>query len=110
MENKNVIYLTLDTKATITEFKGQAFAVSGYIDNEVVGKNWFEVFIPDADQKEVFNVFNSFLNGNISFWEHENALRCKDGELCLIRWKNSLRRDSNNIPIAVFCEGTLLQD
>ena len=108
MEKNDVIYLTLDVKATITEFKGQAFAISGYEATEVLGKNWFEVFIPDADQEEMLRVFESFLNGNIAFWEYENELRCKDGTLRLIQWKNSLKRDSNNVPIAISSEGTLL--
>jgi PAS domain S-box-containing protein len=75
----------------------------------VIGKNWFETFIPERDKQEMLTVFQSFLNEDISFWEYENEIQCKDGTSCLIKWKNTLLRDSKNRPIGTTSQGTVLK-
>ncbi len=53
-------------------------------------------------------VFKGFLEGDLSFWEYQNKITCKDGSTRLVQWKNFLRRDSENNPIAIHSEGNLI--
>lgn len=108
MTSDNIFYLTLDTNANIIDFEGIAPSVTGYSASEVKGKNWFETFIPESNIEDITTVFNGFLNGNLSFWEHENEITCKDGTKCLIKWKNTLKRDHANNPSGVTSQGTLI--
>ena len=96
MAYDNTFFVNLDTNANIVEFDGIAPSVSGYAPSEVIGKNWFEVFIPERNLEEMTLVFNGLLHGDLSNWEYENEITCKDGSKCLIKWKNTLRRDNNN--------------
>jgi len=109
MDNENIFYVALDTGANIIAFEGLATSISGYSASEVIGKNWFALFIPDSNLQEMLSVFTGFLDGNLSFWEYDNEITCKDGTHKLIRWKNSLRRGADGTPLSIHSEGTLLQ-
>jgi len=108
MDDENTFYVVLDTHANIIVFEGLATSISGYTASEVMGKNWFEVFIPEGNLQEMLSVFNGFLGGNLSFWEYDNEITCKDGSHQLIRWKNSLRRGNDGSPVSIHSEGIAL--
>ena len=108
MIKENCFCVTLDIDANIIEFGGLATSISGYSADEVKGKNWFEVFIPDETQNEIQDVFKSFLNGDLSFWQYRNEITCKDGTKQMLQWKNSLKRDTLNNPVSISSEGSLI--
>jgi PAS domain S-box-containing protein len=109
MDDENTFYVILDTHANIIDFKGLASQISGYTASEVMGRNWFELFIPDSNLQEMLSVFQRFLDGDLSFWEYDNEITCKDGTHQLIRWKNSLRRGADGTPTSIHSQGTPLQ-
>ena len=109
MSAVDTFHVVLDLKANIITCDGLASCISGYSQSEVIGKNWFKIFIPEENLEEILNVFDSFLHGDISFWEYENEIICKDGTRKLIHWKNSILRDSNNIANKISSQGTLLE-
>jgi len=105
MPRSDVFHVILDSHANILIFEDTACSISGYTPSEVIGKNWFEVFIPEQNLEEVQTVFKSFFNGDISFWKYENSITCKDGTHRRIKWINTLLRDKDYQPIKVSCEG-----
>ncbi|MFC2074563.1 PAS domain S-box protein [Campylobacterota bacterium] len=108
MLKDNLFRVTLDTNANIIDFDEGASALSGYSPSDVLGKNWFETFIPEENLDEILAVFKGFLEGDLSFWEYQNKITCKDGSTHLVQWKNFLRRDSENNPVAIHSEGNLI--
>jgi PAS domain S-box-containing protein len=108
MDDENTFYVALDTHANIIAFEGLATSISGYTASEVIGRNWFELFIPDSNLQEMLSVFQRFLDGDLSFWEYENKITCKDGTHQFIRWKNALRRGTEGSAVSMHCEGTKL--
>jgi len=104
----DVFYVVLDTKANITNLENWDLSMSGYDVSEVIGKNWFEIFIPESNMDEILHVFESFLKGNISFWEYENEITCKDGTHRLVKWHNTLLRDKDNHVNGVLSQGSLI--
>lgn len=107
MPNTDVFYVVLDAHANILIFDGLASSISGYSASEVIGKNWFKTFIPEHNTQEIETVFNSFFNGDISFWKYENEITCKDGTHKHIEWTNTLLRDNEHNPIKVSCRGDI---
>ena len=95
METENRFIVELDAGALIQDFNETACKMSGYSKDEVLGKNWFEVFIPNSNLMEVLDVFTNLLNGNDSYWEFENEITCKDGSQLKMKWENTLLK--NNI-------------
>ena len=98
--------VTLDSGALIVDFNGTASQISGYSKKELLGKNWFEIFIPDSNIVEVLGVFSSIFNGNNTSWEYENEITIKDGSLKTIKWQNSIIKNDRNQPLFIHSLGT----
>jgi len=78
----------------------------GKIDNEILGKNWFETFLPEDIRKKVYSVFISLMKGESSNVEYyENPVLISDGSQRIIAWRNSLLRDNEGNPIATLSTG-----
>ena len=95
--NKNTFSALLDSAATIVTFNDKT-KMTGYSSAELIGKNWFEVFIPDSNIVEILEVFSNIFISNNPNWSYENELVCKDGTKQIFRFENSLLKDKHNRP------------
>ncbi|OQX77084.1 MAG: hypothetical protein B6D64_08805 [Bacteroidetes bacterium 4484_276] len=94
LETANSIIITLDTKANITTFNKHIEQLTGYKKEEVLGKNWFDVFIPDRDKKSIPKVFKKALDAMPETSQYQNPIIIKSGEERLISWSNNLIYDN----------------
>ncbi|MCW9002849.1 MAG: PAS domain S-box protein, partial [Rhodospirillales bacterium] len=86
--------LALDSSGVVTMVNTKGCKVLGYEQDEIIGKNWFENFIDEAQLSEVKTAFSSIMSGDIEPVEHfENAVVLKDGGSRLIAWNNTYVRD-----------------
>jgi len=53
MKDVDVFAVTLDQGAIIVEFNDFASKLTGYSPDEVIGKNWFEIFIKPKNLIEI---------------------------------------------------------
>ena len=97
--NTQILRVILDKHASIVEFSKDAEQITGYASEDIIGKNWFEVFIPNANIEEVTDTFNKLINGNIKAWEHTNDITCKDGTIKTLKWNNNLSLGDNFIQV-----------
>jgi len=87
---KEYIEVTLNSSATIVEFKN-TFSNLGYTEEEVIGKNWFHLFIDDNNIIEVLEVFNSlFLKDSKNWNTYKNDIKCKNGSHKSIDFSNKI--------------------
>jgi len=105
MSHQDVFAVSLDAGAIIIDFNETASKISGYSKEEVIGKNWFEIFIPEADLVKVLGAFNGLFYGDDSYWEFTNDITCKDGTTKTIRWSNNIIKDNNNKPKLIYSLG-----
>jgi len=89
MDTANTLIVILDRKATITAFNRYAEQLTGYTKNEVIGKNWFEVFIPERDRNSINEVFHKAIRKMPEVSQFENCIVLKNGEERLISWRNN---------------------
>lgn len=62
----------------------------------MLGKNWFENFLPDRIRDEILPISKKLLSGEIDAAEYvENLIKTKSGEERLILWHNIVIRDEN---------------
>ncbi len=108
MLNQNVFEVSLDAGAIIIDFNETASNISGYSRDEVLNKNWFEIFIPESDIVEILKVFSDLFHGSNSHWEYTNDIRCKDGTTKTIKWINNIIFDTNNRPKLINSQGTVV--
>ena len=90
------IIVALDTKGLVTMINRKGGEVLGHDVDAIVGKNWFETFIPESQRTDAQDAFFSTLNGNLEGAEHyENSILTKaDGER-LFSWHCTYLRDED---------------
>jgi len=69
--------------------------VTGYSRAEVLGKNWIEIFIPEPERPNVYDVFNKIVSGSLPSY-YENIILTKNGETRLIAWNNAPIHNEND--------------
>ncbi len=90
MATANTLIVTLDKKATITSFNKYAEQLTGYKKAEVIGKNWFKLFIKSDDQITIPKVFDDVLKQMPEVSENENAILTRDGRERYLHWNNNV--------------------
>ncbi|MCK5541524.1 MAG: PAS domain S-box protein [Desulfobacterales bacterium] len=98
LETANTIVLTLDSSATIKAFNKYAEELTGYKKDDVIGRNWFDLFIPLRDKESIPKVFIKVLKNMPEIAQYENHIVLKSGMERLISWNNNVLRDmSGNV-------------
>ncbi len=93
LRNVGLVSLMLDSEARITYCNDYLLRLTGYRNEEVVGRDWFELFVPPAN-KNLKDHFASLLTGVPNAWHHEHEILTRSGERRLIRWNESVLRSS----------------
>lgn len=84
----------LDMDGNITFCNEYLLNLTQYKHNEVIDKNWFEIFIPGNDVEEIKNIFKkSIFEGGLELY-HENEILTIENKKRLIAWSNTLLYDS----------------
>jgi len=101
-----LIVVLLDTQGRVNQINKHGCAVLGYEESEVIGKNWFDHFIPIRIREEVKSVFNRLMAGEIVPVEFfENPILTKQGEERIILWHNTVVTDENGAIVGTLSSG-----
>jgi PAS domain S-box-containing protein len=74
------IFVAIDTKGIVTLINRKGCGILGYKEKEIVGKNWFEHFIPERIKKDILPVSDKLLSGEVETAEYyENPILTKKG-------------------------------
>ncbi len=96
LENISLIAIILDIEGRVTFCNHYLLKITGYQPVELIGKDWFDLMIPD-DTTEIKDVFlNGLKNENIAP-RIENPILTKSGEKLDIVWSNVIQRKSNGL-------------
>jgi PAS domain S-box-containing protein len=93
LENIQLAVVGLDEQGYVNYVNPFLLKITGYKNSEVIGKNWFSVFLPDAQQEQVNADFRKFLANNVHLY-YENAIVTKSGQERLIAWNNTILQDT----------------
>ncbi len=92
----NMLLVAIDARGEITLINRKGCEILGYEEEEIIGKNWCESFIPASQMSEVIWVEQKLLAGEIKPVEYyENLIRTRSGEERLIAWHNSVLTDDD---------------
>lgn len=106
-----VMIRVLDRTGNVILINRKGREILGYEEEEIVGKNWFDVFVPKRSGSEIRAVFNGLINGDLGPAEYyENPVVTRSGEERLIAWHNSLLRDDAGQVIATLSSGEDITD
>jgi PAS domain S-box-containing protein len=96
---RDPIVIALDPEGAIVLFNDVEGRITGLKAEEVIGKNWFETFIPSIDREEIENFLREMWKDEASSFCCENPIRLQDGTQMLFRWFNMRLMDSRIDPL-----------
>ncbi|MCA8990777.1 MAG: PAS domain S-box protein [Planctomycetaceae bacterium] len=85
IDTAHAIILVLDPLGRIERFNPYLEELTGYAIDEVVGKDWFEIFIPEAERSDIRDLFAKTLSG-IPVVSNVNAILTKSGKERVVAW------------------------
>ncbi len=101
-----VIMVALDVNGNVALINRKGCEVLGYSADEMLGKNWFDNFLPEENFMEVKEIFNKLLSGQVELVKQaENKIITEDGKKRDIAWRNTLIRDSDGTIIGTLSSG-----
>jgi diguanylate cyclase (GGDEF)-like protein/hemerythrin-like metal-binding protein/PAS domain S-box-containing protein len=109
------IIVSLDTQGNITLLNRKGCELLGYNADELIGKPWFELCIPQPEgMQKVYPAFLKMMNGHLEKVEYfENYILTKSNEKRLIAWHNAYLLDDEDNIIGTLSSGediTLLKE
>lgn len=90
------IILILDKNGNIKIINRKGCEVLGYNEDQLIGKNWFEMVIPEDKCEQIKQVFARAMSGDMeNIAEYINEILDVNGTPHLISWHNSYLTDRN---------------
>lgn len=93
--NVELVSMMLDREARITYCNEYLLRLTGWQQEEVIGENWFELFMPPELNDLKGDFFAALLANRPEALHHENEILTRSGERRLIRWSNSVLRSGD---------------
>ncbi|NHZ86434.1 MAG: PAS domain S-box protein [Planctomycetia bacterium] len=101
-----VMFLALDRKGDIILANQKTCEIIGTTEKNLIGKNWFDNYLPKEIQLNTKDVFNILMNGNAKLGEfHENDILTASGEKRLIAWQNRTINDETGKILGIISSG-----
>ncbi|HEY9799315.1 MAG TPA: PAS domain S-box protein [Leptolyngbyaceae cyanobacterium] len=104
LENVQLLVVGLDSTGKVEYTNPFFLALSGYSQEEVLGKDWFSEFVPQEEQQQIHNLFGEILEQGLHT-HHQNQLLTKSQAEKVIAWNNTLLRDSQGQVIGTMSIG-----
>jgi PAS domain S-box-containing protein len=87
----HTIVVELDVAGRVVQINKRGCEILGYGENEILGKVWFDNFLPAYLGLEVKEIFKDLMAGKFESQEFfENPVLTKEGEERLIAWHNTI--------------------
>jgi PAS domain S-box-containing protein len=109
LQTADAIILVLDTDGKIVRLNPFLSSLTGYEAAEIVGRDWFEMFIPERERERLRNVFERTVS-QLPTHGVVNPIVKKNGEECEIRWSNTTLKDDDGHVFAVLAVGLDVSD
>ena len=105
------IMVALNKDGTVQLINRKGCEILGYEEQEIIGKNWFENFLPEGIREEVGAAFKRILAGELDPLEYyENPVLMRSGEERLIAWHNTVIRDDDGELVGTLSSGGDITD
>lgn len=105
--NTPQIGISLDPTGKITFANDHFLKLTGWQREAVLGKDWFETFIPGPIRAKIREIFTTTMTRRHThgYSTHENEILHRNGELLTVGWSNVLTLDAKGFPVEVTCLG-----
>lgn len=105
IENVQMLGVALDRTGAITFCNDYLLRCTGWRRDEIMGRNWFELFVPNTASNDLTHIFERAMqSGNIPL-HYENEILTRDRNLLFVRWNNTVLRSKTGEPIGAISLG-----
>ena len=101
-----VMFVAIDAKGEVTLINKKGSMVLGYERKDIIGRNWFENFLPMSVKDRAKAVFNRLMAGEVEPIEYfENPVLTKSGDERIVAWHNTILKDDEGIIYGTLSSG-----
>ena len=101
-----VMLVAIDSEERVGLINRKGCEILGYEEKEILGKNWFDNFLPQRVKDEVRAVFETFVRGQADAPEYfEKPVLTRNGQERLIAWHNTALTDDQGNFVAILSSG-----
>lgn len=101
-----IMLIVINSDQTIGMINKKGREILGYERDELIGKNWFDLCVPERVREAVRHTFRMLISGDIEPVEYyENPVITKSGEERLISWHNTILHDEKGDIMATLSSG-----
>ncbi|MFW9997825.1 MAG: PAS domain S-box protein [Candidatus Odinarchaeota archaeon] len=101
-----VLILAIDRQERIILVNKKGCEVLGCSEEEVIGKNWFENFIPKSEREHKRRIFARLLKGEIELLESaEGVIIAENGEEKTVSWNTTVIKDEIGTIVGTISSG-----
>ena len=104
LNNVQLIVVGLDPSGNINYVNPFFLSLTEYSESEVLGKNWFENFLPSSHQESMQAIFSNVLNST-AYPYYQDSIVTKFGEERFIAWNNTMLQGSDGNVIGTISIG-----
>lgn len=107
LDTTQTMMVALDMEGRITMINRKGCELLGYRHDELLGRNWFDICLPQPFGMEmVFPLFRRIMAGDLEGAEYfENPVLCRDGGSRLIAWHNASITDDTGRVVGILGSG-----
>ncbi len=106
LNKAGVMILALNTLGNVTMINRKGCEILGYSEADILGKNWFDNFIPGRSAVEVKAIFGQLIRDEIGNFESvENLVLAKNGEEKQVVWHNTVLKNDEGQVVSVLSSG-----
>ncbi|MBI5587318.1 MAG: PAS domain S-box protein [Deltaproteobacteria bacterium] len=99
-----IVVINADQKVTLINRMG--VEVLGWAEEEIVGSNWFDNFVPEDERDGVRSAFKDIMSGDGGYAKYyENRVLAKNGRTRTIAWRNTVLKDESGKIYAALSSG-----
>lgn len=89
-----VMLIVVNSEQAVKLINKRGCEILGYKEEEIIGKNWFDNFVPEISRNEAEKVFQRLMAGEAEPVEYyENPVITKSGEEKIIAWHNTVLKN-----------------
>ena len=101
-----VMILVIGENEEVNLINKKGCKILEYKHDEIIGRNWFEHFLPEEIREKTKAVYRKLMRGEINAVEyHENNILTKSGKEMLIAWHNSVLTNKSGHIIGTVSSG-----
>jgi PAS domain S-box-containing protein len=106
LEVAGVMFVIINESGVVSLINQKGAEILGYKADEIIGKNWFDNFLPTSERKNVKSIFKKIVTGEVEQFEYyEYSIIARDGSEKIIAWHNTILKDKQGRIIGSLSSG-----